>query len=648
MFKLLKRILSLALCISFLLVNNVLADTVVIGAAPGTGSSNKTVSQNANTTFLQNQYTGPGLLPNSASTGTTPIQGVSFDNSAGQRATLVDSNNVSDTGPTVKIITSPAANNAEMSALTNNSKVIANSAIYSGNNNTSTVDEGPVTAAAITPGADGPNNYSSFGSIINGQTVNSNSPGGGGSSTTTSATTVGEYINQIPAYYTEANSNVGAPQSSSGSSGGSGETIIYQVNNNIQAVKPVIQAPAAIVLNATTRQIYFSKGGFDKYHPASLVNLVTASILLNSKGLDDPLIVTQTAVTGLESGATTAKLKAGDVITVRDAIGAMFVKSCCDVANVVAENVAGSVPAFVAIMNQTAKNWGCVGTTFTNPSGLNNDAQLTNTYDMAIIMDKASANPALKLMLQQAAYTLPATAHRGALALKTSNQLLTPGNKNYYAGIGAARMGYTSKTKYTISAEIDYNGSRLIAVVLKANGSQYTDITKLLNFAKVASLEGAARGQTYTTTNNTAVSNTAINTAVNAGSVGITAATVATGQGDTEGTWLYDNNGWYFVKPNGQRAMNEWIKQGGKMYCIDSTGYMITGWKQMSNGKMYYFDANSGEFRYGTWVNVSTGAYYLQADGSLAKADYGTTKNIVTNVGTYTIDDTGKAIAKVS
>ena len=67
--------------------------------------------------------------------------------------------------------------------------------------------------------------------------------------------------------------------------------------------------------------------------------------------LDDVLKVSQGAVSNLEYGATTAGLKAGDTITVRDALGALFVGSCCDVANVVAENLAGSTGNFVNVMN---------------------------------------------------------------------------------------------------------------------------------------------------------------------------------------------------------------------------------------------------------------------------------------------------------
>ena len=639
-----KRIFSIVVCLALLLTNLVYADTVVVGVAPGTGAKSMT-SNASSTTYLQNQFTGPGLLPNSSTTNNSPIQGVSYDYSVGQSLSNIDQNGAENKGPTVKTITSPAAHNAELSTVTGSSKVIANGVQFSSGDDRS-ADKGPTFHEISSPSA----NNESLISDNTGPGVVNNNP---------------QQPASIPSYTTQNNQATTVTQAAQVDTfvASNNGVIIYTVNNGIQAVKPSVTAPGALVVNATTRQIYFSRGGLNPFHPAALTTLVTASLLLSYKRLDDVLAVSATAVTGLESGASTAGLRAGDVITVRDALGAMFVRSCCDVANVVAENVAGSIPSFVALMNQTVKNWGCVATNFTNPTGLNNDAQITNTYDAAIIMDKVSSDPTLKLMLQQSAYTLPATAHRAAKALTTTNQLLINGNKNYYAGI-TSKMGYTSKAKYTVASEIDYNGQRLIAVVLQANGSQFTDSTKLLNYAKVASLEAGAAGARYNTVLNVAgnvstqamaatnmaataaVYNAPTSAATSAAGSGTNSLLVSTG--DTAGTWQRDAKGWFFLKANGQSAANEWIKQGGKVYCVDSTGYMITGWRQMSNGAMYYFDPNSGELRHNTWVNVSTGAYYLQADGTLAKADKGTTKNIVTSVGTYTIDENGKALAKVA
>ena len=657
-----KKFLSIMMSVVLLSTSIVFADNVVIGTAPGVGSiGNKTVTQNAGTTYLQNQYSGPGLLPNSSVTYNTPIQVPDYSQQSGQVTSMAVTNNTSDTGPKTTTITSPAANNALLASTHHQASVISNGAFNTGTS-TNTSDSGPTVHEIKSPSANGE-------AIVSSDKIDNTGPG------VTNNQSSNVPANPTPSYSTNTANNVVQDTG----------VIIYTVNNNIRAVMPNITAPAALVVNASTRQIYYSKGGLNPYHPAALATLVTASILLNHKRLDDVLIVNASAVTGLESGANTAKLRAGDTITVRDAIGAMFVKSCCDVANVVAENVAGNVTNFVALMNQTVRNWGCVGTNFTNPTGLNNNAQITTTYDMAIIMDKVSSDPTLKIMLQQAAYVLPATAHRGTLALNTTNQLLIPGNKNFYTGISASKLGYTSKAKYTIASQLDYNGQRLVAVVLNANGSQWTDTTKLLNFAKVACLEAGNTGTTYNTVLNVAnnvnaqamAAQTAANYAAAANyatavaQVNYAAATgynppaaqgVATNQiatntlnntafaslGDSQGIWQRDNKGWYFIKSNGQSANNEWIKQNGKIYCVDSTGYMITGWRQMSNGSMYYFDPSSGELRHGTWVNVSTGAYYLQDDGTLAKAPAGQTKQITTSVGTYTIDENGKAIAKIS
>lgn len=664
-----KKILSIAMSMALLSTTIAYADNVIVGAAPS--SMDKTQSLNASTTYLQNQYSGPGLLPNSSITYNTPIQGIGIDQSTGSVSSLSYSTNTTDSGPKTTNISSPANHNSSISAQRQGAQVITNGLVNYNVQNSNTSDTGPTVHEIAAPSAEGGiTSQGVYGPGIASYETNQND----------------RPQDPIPSYSTNTtnvtqNVNTGV--------------IIYTTNDHIRAVKPNIVAPAALIVNANTRQIYYSKGGLNPFHPAALTNLVTAYILLTYKNLDDVLVVNASAITNLESGANTAKLRAGDTITVRDAIGAMFVKSCCDVANVAAENIAGSVPNFVAMMNQTVKNWGCVATNFTNPTGLNNNAQVTNTYDMAIIMDKATSNAALKLMLQQSAYVLPATTHRGALALTTSNKLLIPGDKNYYAGISASRYGYTSKAKYTIASELDYNGQKLIAIVLNANGSQFTDTTKLLNFGKVASIEAGNSGTSYSAVlNNANVANVNAMAAANfaamqqavAGQAAVqqaaaqqvaaqqaaaqqavaqqaaaiqqaalaaqatnTLANSAFGNiGDTQGIWQRDSKGWYFIKANGQSANNEWIKQNNKVYCVDSSGYMITGWRQMSNGNMYYFDPISGEMRHGTWVNVSTGAYYLQDDGTLAKAPAGQTKNITTSVGSYTIDQNGKAIAKIS
>lgn len=627
--KMFKKFLSLSICFSVIISSFVYADTVIIGAAPTT---NKTVSNNvAAGSYITNQYTGPGNAPTSATNyGTSPIQ---VNYSAGQKAASIDANGVGTNGPVTTSISAPTANknlNTSQSAI-----------IMSGGATTTTTQQG-VKGVNVADGGptsvevSGPTAPATQGGLV--------SINGSGPLVNNSGKIEGNVYNadvNVSQYPSNGTTN-------QVTSAMNNDTIIYQSLANITTKAPTIKSPAAIVVNATSRKVYYAKGGFTTYPPAALANLVTAYLLVTHKGLEDVITVSANAVNNLESGASVAGLKAGDTIKVKDAIAAMFVSSCCDVSNAVAESVSGNIANFVSLMNTTARNWGCIGTVFTNPTGLNNDNQVTNTYDMAIVMDKVSQNEILKVFLQQTKYSLPATASRKEKVLTTKNELITKGTKGYYAGVTASKMGYTSKAKYTLAAEIDNNNQRLIAVILKSDNTHYSDMKLLLDYAKKAQAEEISRyGVVKELITNNANTNVATSITTNTSYAGTTTGVISTASTDTNGSWQQDAKGWYFIKENGQKANNEWVRVNGKLYCVDSTSYMITGWREFSNGKYYYFDPTNGEFRYNTWVNTDNGAYYLQSDGSLARAEKGQTKNITTSVGTYTIDENGRAVAKV-
>lgn len=648
--KLIRCIFALLMVISFLSSSLMgrygLADTVVIGNAPNSNANFNNGVLSSSNYMAQAYYSGPGTIPSSAVSGVnTPIN---YDSST------------SDTGPTTHIIKSPADNEAEMAH--HNSNVIGTK----DNLSSSTADVGPTSRTIDRPLEEGMNPLDTNSS--NGNTgprsVNYNPAG-------TSAT------GNVPYFYTNGNTpqgsgtgtGVGAQVVATGLMGGIdlnynasgqnlGQTVYTAVN--INAAKPTINSDGAILVNATTKEVYYSKNPFTAYNPAGIANLMTAYLLVSSKQLTDVLMVTPEAVNGLESGAARAGLRAGDTITVADALGAMFVKSCCDVSNTVAINVAGSIPNFVALMNNTAVSMGCIATHFANPTGLNDVTQVTNPYDMAVIMDYVSNNPTLKQYLTITMYQLPATAHRRALMLYSKNTLLSPGSSTHYSGISASRLGYTSKALYTMASELDYNGNKLIAVVMRSNGTQFADTTKLLNFGKTSLFERVSAGgavaaaqaqanQTQMQLGNSStlqqsLANNGLSTNVSTANVG--AATAANSQGG--GTWLQNNGRWYYVNAAGQIVRSQWLNDKGKNYYLDSSGFMVTGWQTFSNGNTYYFDPVNGDLKTNTWVNLSDGSYYLQSDGTLVKANQGQSKNITTSVGTYTINDQGKAIAKVN
>lgn len=613
--KCLRSLLSITLILTMITTNVIYAASdVIIAAAPSNiaDSNNGIIGSNRiyNEGLLNDMYNGPALGPadgvvvdynvtnKDVTNNNSTAQIIGFTNTItnGINTSASVKTGTEDKGPTVREISSPAANEAAMKASQGQTQIIGpggNTATSAPNSSNAVVDANQVNI------------------------------------TTTTATAA------------------------------SNNAISYAVVNTGIA-DPGISAPSAILVNVSTNQIYYSKAINVVQPPASLVNMLTAYLLIQYKGINDTLSVSSRAVSNLEDGAATAGLRAGDTIKVSDALAAMFVKGCCDVANVVAENVGGSIENFVSLMNDTARSFGCLQSNFVNPSGLNNDAQVTTVHDMAIIMQKATDSPTLVQYMGLGKCTLPATSHRGQLTLYSKNTIMSSGSSNFYSGIVASRMGYTSKALYTMSSLMVHNNQKLIAIVLHANGSQFSDTRKLFDYAKKVQPTNLTSAQTalqgtitlgavtnapYATSvpANAAVTNVA---AANAAAVTVGNAVTAANATST-GQWVKDNNGWYFVKVNGQRAVNEWVEVGGKRFCVDSNGYMITGWRDFSNGKTYYFDPTTGELKYNTWINLTTGSYYLQEDGSLAKATSGVT-NITTSVGTYTIDTTGKAIAKVS
>ena len=601
--KIKKKLLSLMLVLSLLIINVVHADDVYISAIP---------TNNVTTTSV---IAGSPIVVGGTTTSAVSTVKAATANSSGQ--IYPGSLGKTDDSPTSVSITSPGANNKKIKSTTTNttSNVISNGVTWE----TDTTNIAPVSVEITSP-ADHQNKLkNSTTSAINND-VTTNTP--------TNGFTISSDANNAS---TQNNTTTNVSVSSG----------TYQMKNTGLA-NPVISSDGALVLNGTNGDIYYAKNPAKAYAPAGLNALLVGYILLQHKSLDDVMAVSQTAVSNLESGANNAGLKAGDVITVKDALYALYIKSCCDVAKVIAENVAGSEAAFVNLMNQTAASIGCTATAFYNCTGLNNSAQVTTVLDIAIIMNLVTNNATLNQIMQTPSYTLPATAHRKAMTITTKNELLNPSKSNYYAGIICSRMGYTSKAKYTMASFVLHNNQKIIAVCMYSNGSQFVDTKRMLNFGKVVvdTLKLTQGGSV--TTQNFATTQTTSATQV------YTTQTQTTQSSDTQGTWTQDQQGWYFTKANGSKAVNEWIITSGKRYCVDANGYMITGWREFSNGNIYYFDPTSGVLKSNTWVNMSTGAYYLQQDGSLARASKGQTKTISTQVGNYVIDENGKAISKAN
>ncbi len=253
-----------------------------------------------------------------------------------------------------------------------------------------------------------------------------------------------------------------------------------------------IMAEAGIVVDANTGTVLFGQNIHVAYAPASITKLLTALVVAERAGLDEMVTFSHDAVYNVESGSGNAlALTEGDVLSVRDCLHALLLRSSNQAANALAEHVAGSRDAFVELMNQKLGELGCEESHFANPSGLNSTEQYVSAYDMARIARAAFQNPTVLEVGSTRKYTLPATINNPeGLTIGMEHRLLrtTDTSSQYYLeGAVAGKTGYTSVAGNTLVTYAVRDGRGMISVVLKGKQPQYyMDGKSLIEFGFAA------------------------------------------------------------------------------------------------------------------------------------------------------------------
>lgn len=376
---------------------------------------------------------------------------------------------------------------------------------------------------------------------------------------------------------------------------------------NTGAEKPVVASQGAVLYDVTNNRFLFEQNADTRYYPASITKLMTALLVLENSNLNDTVTFSQSAVTNLESGAVTLKIKAGDKFSVKDCLYALLLKSANEVANGLAEHVSGSVSGFADLMNQKAASLGCTNTHFVNPNGLNNTDHYTTARDMALIAKAAFANPTLSQIASTISYDFPATASVPTVRkLTIGHKMISSANAEYYQGIVGGKTGYTSLAGNTLVTCAERDGRRLIAVVLKSKQTHYTDTKALLDYG----FAYMTKEQNETTGSPAGGQQT--------GPGGGPSSSPSAGPGvSSQDVNKWDQNGdvWKFVKSDGTYAKNESMMINNEIYHFNNDSQMVRGWNQIDG--VWYFFRNSGGLAKTRWVETNGMWYYVDDNGSL-------------------------------
>ncbi len=230
--------------------------------------------------------------------------------------------------------------------------------------------------------------------------------------------------------------------------------------------QPSVAARAAFLFDADTGLILYSKDASEKLPQASCTKIMTALIALERLPLDQMITVGADAHALVNPDSSYMGLSTGEKLTLRDLLYGLVLPSGNDAAVAIADGVAGSVPAFVALMNQRAQQLGLTNTHFENPHGLDAPGHYTSAHDLAVLAAVALRNPTFRQLVSTRRYSIPATSEHKAYQLVSGNDLLA-GALSPYPGAVGVKPGYTGPAGFCMAFAAIRHGHLIVGAVLR-------------------------------------------------------------------------------------------------------------------------------------------------------------------------------------
>lgn len=249
----------------------------------------------------------------------------------------------------------------------------------------------------------------------------------------------------------------------------------------ISAEDLTLNAKSSILIEASTGKILYEKNKDERYAPASMTKMMSLVIIMdniyNGNLRLDEMIKTSKNASGM--GGSQIFLKEGEEMSVDDMLKGITIGSANDATVALAERIAGSEEAFVKIMNKYAKKLGLKNTHFKNCTGLDENDHYSSAYDMSVIARELVKHE--KILNYSSIYeTYLRSDTDNKFWLVNTNKLV-----RFYKGVDGLKTGYTDTAGYCLTATINKDNMRVIAVVMGEDSSttRNSEVSGLLDYA---------------------------------------------------------------------------------------------------------------------------------------------------------------------
>ena len=223
--------------------------------------------------------------------------------------------------------------------------------------------------------------------------------------------------------------------------------------------KVTVSARAAVLYQPLTDTFLYTKNADAKLPMASTTKIMTALVAIENGALDERISADPRAV-GTEGSSL--YLKAGEIITMRDLIIGLMLRSANDAAAAIAYAISGDIAEFAELMNERAASLGLQSTNFVNPHGLDDPNHYTTARELAILAAEAMKNETFKEIVSLRKYVIKTSLEEPRIVIN-HNKLLTL----YDSAIGV-KTGFTKKSGRCLVGASERDGLQFITVTINA------------------------------------------------------------------------------------------------------------------------------------------------------------------------------------
>ena len=253
------------------------------------------------------------------------------------------------------------------------------------------------------------------------------------------------------------------------------DTFSNSINYSSQ---PSVNARAALVMDAQTGEVLYSKNSNMSVPIASITKLMTAVVTADARlNMSEEITLQSIDFAGAGGKNSSSTLRVGDTMNRAEALLFALMKSENPAAAALARTYPGGRPAFIAAMNAKARQLGMSSTRFAESTGLD-PHNVSSARDLGILVSAASQYGLIRQFSTTPAYDF----NLGYRMLKSNNTNALVRNGGW--NINLSKTGYINEAGRCVVMHTTVNSRPAVVVLLGASSSQArtNDATNLLNW----------------------------------------------------------------------------------------------------------------------------------------------------------------------